>query len=703
MLEFTPLGGGREVGRSCLLVKVHNKRVLLDCGIHTGYQDHRVFPNFDLIATNRQDLQSCLDAVVITHFHLDHLGALPHLTEKIGYRGPIFMTAPTRAIGKTLLSDYRWVMVDRKHATDFYTEDDVNACFRRVSVIALGETILLDDELEISTYYAGHVLGAIMVRVAVKGASVVYSGDFNAAPNQVLGCASIPRLSPDLLICEATYANSDRSLDRQPERHFLNVVLDAVHRGAKVLVPVMAFGAAQEMQLMLEDLCQRKGLDCPVYFSAGLVAKANLFHRLFAAWMHRPGTLSEVSRKSAFNFDHVRPFERGALERPGPCVLFATPHMFAAGLALEAFRAWAGNEENVVLLPSVCLPTTIGFRLLAGKREIRLPGDPDDAPLFQVRSRIETISFSAHADRRGLEWLIGQVGPRNVALVHGYKEKMLSFRPKIVKRFGISAFAPDNGECIRLRAAMTCSVLVSPSVIKSAKLSQDIFNDVSGPSTDNDQKQDASYFSSNKRQRSDSTTDDIFDSAAKVLRTNARSAATGETTRCVSGILVVSPDSDKFCFEPRRQVAVVSSDTCTWGTPKAKKCAHPSSRAWLVSTSEAANLFGLKPHRLSCRTSVALPSLPISTENSDLEEFVRNLKLSLEREVNVKLRKQMNWESSLDAEAKQVCALNDGMRFQVMSIGQVMKGVLTWEWTYSHVAEEIVGALSRLRKKEGRQ
>ncbi len=721
LVTLEPLGGGREVGRSCLLATIDSKKVLLDAGVHTAYHDQRAFPRLERLGPAPLPTDA-LDAVVITHFHLDHLGALPRLTETLGYRGPVYMTAPTRAIGRTLLADYRWVMTDRKgvDATHLYSEDDVDACLRRVTVVGLGETVrVAGGDLELTTYYAGHVLGAVMVRVAAGGASLVYSGDFNASPNEVLGRASIPRLRPDLLVCEATYANSERAGDRSAERRFLQLVREATARGAKVLIPVMAFGAAQEMQLLIDDVCARHGADCPVYFSPGLVAKANLFHRLFSSWMGGAAAdgadAAAVPRRAPFRFSHVRPFERDALHKPGPCVLFATPHVLTAGLALEAFRAWAGDEKNLVLLPTACAPSTVGHRLLAGKRELRLPGDPADSAPFQVRCRVETVTFTAHADRKGLEWLIRQLAPRAVALVHGNEDKMLHFRPRIVRLFGVPAYTPDNGERVEIAFERNFPVLVSPGVVAGAtSVAESSFaraglagglvgggrlrvgagedagyGSETGGGADGDEENDATAATTTagaEEEDGDLTQGDA-EGAAKRRRVYAEDGAAAVAaalgvdrgadaeTRCVAGVLLVVPE----------EAAAESMGPA----------ADASTRAWLVTPGEAAEVIGTSAHTLQCTSAIQLPLLPAASADG----YVAALREELQRALTPSTSSLLEWGD----DHGRVCG-NDKLVLRVAAAAPAggaptWSGTLSWQAGFRRVAEEVAGALARLRKR----
>ncbi len=173
-IKVTPLGAGQDVGRSCILVTVGGKNVMLDCGMHMGFNDDRRFPDFSYI-TRTGRLTEHLDCVIISHFHLDHCGALPYMSEMVGFDGPIYMTQPTKAICPILLEDYRKITVDRKGETNFFTSAMIKDCMKKCVVVNLHQTVQVDDELEISAYYAGHVLGAAMFRIKVGSQSLVYT------------------------------------------------------------------------------------------------------------------------------------------------------------------------------------------------------------------------------------------------------------------------------------------------------------------------------------------------------------------------------------------------------------------------------------------------------------------------------------------------------------------------------------------------
>ncbi|XP_061207473.1 integrator complex subunit 11 [Neopsephotus bourkii] len=423
---------------------------MLDCGMHMGYNDDRRFPDFSYITQNGR-LTDFLDCVIISHFHLDHCGALPYFSEMVGYDGPIYMTHPTKAICPILLEDYRKITVDKKGETNFFTSQMIKDCMKKVVAVHLHQTVQVDEELEIKAYYAGHVLGAAMFQIKVGCESVVYTGDYNMTPDRHLGAAWIDKCRPDLLITESTYATTIRDSKRCRERDFLKKVHETVERGGKVLIPVFALGRAQELCILLETFWERMNLKAPIYFSTGLTEKANHYYKLFITWTNQKIRKTFVQR-NMFEFKHIKAFDRAFADNPGPMVVFATPGMLHAGQSLQIFRKWAGNEKNMVIMPGYCVQGTVGHKILSGQRKLEMEG----RQILEVKMQVEYMSFSAHADAKGIMQLIRQAEPRNVLLVHGEAKKMEFLKQKIEQEFHVSCYMPANGE--------TTTIFTNPSI-----------------------------------------------------------------------------------------------------------------------------------------------------------------------------------------------------------------------------------------------
>ncbi|XP_041466608.1 integrator complex subunit 11-like [Lytechinus variegatus] len=459
-IRIVPLGAGQDVGRSCILLTIGSKNIMLDCGMHMGFNDERRFPDFSYINKNG-GLTDHLDAVIISHFHLDHCGALPHMSEIVGYDGPIYMTQPTKAICPILLEDYRKITVEKKGETNFFTSQMIKECMKKVVVVNLHQIIQVDDELEIKAYYAGHVLGAAMFHIKVGQQSVVYTGDYNMTPDRHLGAAWIDKCRPNILITESTYATTIRDSKRCRERDFLKKVHDCVSNGGKVLIPVFALGRAQELCILLESYWERMNLKAPIYFSTGLTERANHYYKLFITWTNQKIKKTFVKR-NLFEFQHIKPFDRGYINNPGPMVVFATPGMLHSGLSLQIFKQWAPNEKNMLIMPGYCVAGTVGHKVLSGQKKIEM----ENRQTIDVKLSVQYMSFSAHADAKGIMQLIRMCEPKNVVLVHGEAGKMAFLKEKICKEFKIQCYMPANGETINIPCKTNLMADVSLGLLK---------------------------------------------------------------------------------------------------------------------------------------------------------------------------------------------------------------------------------------------
>ncbi|KAI4297066.1 hypothetical protein L6164_036974 [Bauhinia variegata] len=463
-IECLVLGAGQEVGKSCVIVTINGKRIMFDCGMHMGYLDHRRYPDFSLISKSG-DFDNALTCIIITHFHLDHVGALPYFTEVCGYRGPVYMTYPTKALAPLMLEDYRKVMVDRRGEQEQFTADHIAKCMKKVIPVDLRQSVQVDEDLEIRAYYAGHVIGAAMFYAKVGDAEMVYTGDYNMTPDRHLGAAQIDRLRIDLLITESTYATTIRDSKYSREREFLKAVYKCVSGGGKVLIPTFALGRAQELCILLDDYWERMNLKVPIYFSAGLTIQANMYYKMLINWTSQK-IKDTYSTHNPFDFKNVHNFERSMIDAPGPCVLFATPGMISGGFSLEVFKHWAPSEKNLVTLPGYCVAGTIGHKLMSGKvTKIDLDQDTQ----IDVRCQVHQLAFSPHTDSKGIMDLVKFLSPKHVILVHGEKPKMASLKEKIHSELGIQCYDPANNETISIPSSLYVKARTSSTFIRSCQ------------------------------------------------------------------------------------------------------------------------------------------------------------------------------------------------------------------------------------------
>ncbi|KAI5173004.1 integrator complex subunit 11 [Nematocida sp. LUAm3] len=458
-MQVKILGAGQEIGRSCVVVTIGKKTIMLDCGMHMGYTDYRKFPDFSMLGPS--PYTGVIDCVLITHFHMDHCGGLPYFTEVCGYDGPVYMTPPTKAILPIILQDYCKVSRSRetKRERVTYGSEDIEASIKKIKTISIKETIEIEKDFYITAYYAGHVLGAAIFHVQVGDESLVYTGDYNMSPDRHLDGAWVPNLRPSLLITESTYALLVRDCRRERESEFVESVVKCVKRGGKALIPVFALGRAHELCLLLDAHWEKTGLTVPIYTSATLTHKANEIYKQFIEYTHEYIRKS-MHKRNLFDFQHVRPFDSNLASAEGPMVLFSSPGMLHSGPSLSVFKKWCGNPNNLIIFPGYCVKGTIGEKVLNKAKKVSLGGIT-----YPVRLQVKNMPFSAHADQRGIFSLIHQCNPQNILLVHGDIQRMRRLANLIEKNTGICTVYPPTGSFVHFPGSTKMSAKISDRML----------------------------------------------------------------------------------------------------------------------------------------------------------------------------------------------------------------------------------------------
>ncbi|KAI9293499.1 Metallo-hydrolase/oxidoreductase [Neoconidiobolus thromboides FSU 785] len=461
-ITVMPLGAGQDVGKSCILVKAGGKTIMLDCGIHTGLYDHRKYPDFSLISKTG-NYGEHIDCILVTHFHIDHCGALPHFTEQLGYNGQIIMSHPTKIICPLLLEDSRRVLAN-KGLNDVYTSEQIAACLKKVVTIDVHQTIEIAPDFEVTAYYAGHVVGAVMFHIKIGNKSIVYTGDYNMTPDRHLGSAWIEKLRPDVLITESTYGTMVRESKRTREKSFLKNIYYCVSQGGKVLVPVSALGTPQELFILIETYWERMGLvNVPVYFQSVLTMKGNDYYKLFINWTNQK-IKDTFMEHNMFDFKYIKEYRREYVDLPGPAVFFATPSNMGFGGSLEIFKKLCHDQNNLVIMPGYCNPGTVGAKVLTGAKVI----DDGQGGQIEVNLQVKKLSFTAHADSKGLMQMISHLEPKNVILVHGDKKTMHSLKLRVEEELNIPCYEPANGTEVVLKNSENIPIQISSKVIEEA-------------------------------------------------------------------------------------------------------------------------------------------------------------------------------------------------------------------------------------------
>jgi integrator complex subunit 11 len=484
-IKIFPLGAGQEVGRSCLIITINGYKIMLDCGVHMGYNDERKFPEFQRLLKkfkkslnneekdafnnsntndrynstnnntnnisnnntykfvdpkNAKDYTNIVDLLIISHFHLDHCGALPFFTELLGYKGPILCSQPTKAILPVTLEDFRKVMSEYKGQISILRSEQIKNCVAKIQTIEINETRVFNKDIKVTCFYAGHVLGACMFLIDVNGNRVTYTGDCNTIIDRHLSGAYMPKIYPDVLMTETTYGDKVRETKRIREREFLKKIEETLSKGGKVLIPIFALGRAQELCILIDTYWKRTNNKAPIYFIGPMAQKVNFYYKLFQNWMN-PAVKNAFTQRNVFDFKFVQQSDKSLMGVEVPMVIFATPGMLHGGFSLNMFKKIAPEAKNCVIIPGYCSPGTVGNRILNGEKKIEIDGENID-----VRCEVYYMSFSAHADQKGLLQLINNISPKNLMLIHGDFEAMKKFKETCQSQIPAKIIMPENKE-----------------------------------------------------------------------------------------------------------------------------------------------------------------------------------------------------------------------------------------------------------------
>lgn len=428
-MTITPLGSGQEVGRSCHLLTFRGTTLLLDCGIHPGYDGMAGLPFFDRVDPEQ------VDVLLVTHFHLDHAASLPYFTERTGFKGRIFMTHPTKAVIRLLLGDYLRLMSMKKGASGdlsqddvLYTEAELQSCVDKIELIDYHQTIDLNlpSGLKFHALNAGHVLGAAMFFIELGGRSVLYTGDYSMEEDRHLMAAELPKyhVSPDVLIVEATYGVQVHASRAEREARFTGTIERIVTGGGRCLIPVFALGRAQELLLILDEYWQEHPhlQSIPIYYASKMANRALRVYQTYSNMMNAR-IRSQMDLGNPFSFTHIRNLKSidvNNFDDRGPSVVFASPGMLQSGVSRQLFDRWATDPKNGVLIAGYAVEHTLAKEIMSQPKEV-VTMEGRRQPLNCL---VDYVSFSAHVDFVQNRDFITSVNPRNIILVHGAKEEM---------------------------------------------------------------------------------------------------------------------------------------------------------------------------------------------------------------------------------------------------------------------------------------
>jgi metallo-beta-lactamase family protein len=444
-MKITFLGAAQTVTGSKYLINFSKKNILIDCGLFQGKKDLRLrnwakFP-FDPAA---------IDAVILTHAHIDHTGYIPLLV-KNGFTGPIYCTYPTADLCKILLPDSGYLQEEEavyanKHQTSkhhpalpLYTMADAVTSLKQLKGCAFGKVYKLCDGFTFEFNRAGHILGAAMVKIKYQDISLLFTGDLGRLHDPVMKSPVTIR-STDYLVLESTYGNRHHEVE-DPTQALRGIINRTIKRGGALIIPAFAVGRVQTLLYLIYQLKIKKQItDIPVFVDSPMATNATA---LFCRYSSEHILSVEKCRQvyGAVHYVHTVEESKQLNEERIPKIIISSSGMATGGRVLHHIRAFADDCRNTLLFTGFQASGTRGDRLVRGEREIRIFGET-----ISVNAEVVQLNnLSAHADQGEiLAWLKGfQSPPRKVFITHGELEAALALKESIESIFSWQCIVPS--------------------------------------------------------------------------------------------------------------------------------------------------------------------------------------------------------------------------------------------------------------------
>lgn len=455
-ITVTILGSGRQVGRSAILLQTSESKILLDCGLAVGASSKiDMLPRFDLLPSLFEEL----DAVIVTHAHLDHAGAIPYLF-KYGYRGPVYCLEPTLTLMTMEQLDFVSV-AEKEGIFPIFNENDIRTAVQHTVTLKLGSVTSITPDIRITLHNSGHILGSAIVHIHVgEGVhNVVYTSDFKFEKTRTLDASAYKFPRAETLIMESTYGATPVPFTRdESESLFASYIKQTIEHGGKVLIPVPAVGRAQEIMLVLNDLLSSKKIpEVPVYLD-GLVTEATAIYMAYLDYLSQElqemiKTYGNVFMSEYFTSVKSQSQREEVLNSEGPMIVISTSGMLEGGPILTYLKEFANDERNMLIFVSYQVEGTLGKKLLKGLREISMVGENGKTEIINVKLRVEKVDgFSGHSSRQQLLNYLKKFTPKpsNLILVHGEPEAVDNLATSAKKILQANIYTPKNLETISL-------------------------------------------------------------------------------------------------------------------------------------------------------------------------------------------------------------------------------------------------------------
>lgn len=461
MATLTFLGAAKTVTGSKYLVESDGRRVLVDCGLFQGLKELREL-NWQPLPIDA----ASIDAVVLTHAHIDHTGYLPRLI-KDGFKGRVFCTPGTAALGRIMLPDAgRLAEEDAKDANragytkhapalPLFTEEDALRALMHLQPVGYERPVPAGGGIEIEFHDAGHLLGSSFVRMSLNGGAtgrtLVFGGDLGRYDRPVLPDPK-PLVETDVLLVESTYGDRLHGQEDEGER-IAKIVNATLERGGKIIIPSFAVGRVEEVIYWLKKLEDARRIPVvPIYLDSPMAIEARRMytdysHDLDPDVQHRRGEMSAFTTRRFTAIASVMESKQ-IQSSPNPCIVVSASGMASGGRVLYYLKTALPNPRNTILFVGYQAAGTRGRAMLEGAKEVKIHGQ-----MIPIEASVESIdSMSAHADADEiLRWLqTAPSAPTMTYLVHGETRAQEALCARIDRELGWTLHVPDYQEQVTL-------------------------------------------------------------------------------------------------------------------------------------------------------------------------------------------------------------------------------------------------------------
>lgn len=444
-MKISFLGGAHEVGGSCILLKIHNKNILLDSGIRQSASKDPL-PDFRTLQEH-----GGVDAIIISHAHLDHIGSLPIISKEYP-SARIYTNNMTKDLMKVLLYDSLKIMNNREAEIPLYAEADVENMLNRIFTINYMVDFPMFEDTTLTFYIAGHIAGASCVYISTPEGSLFYSGDFSVFSQKTVEGLKIPKLRPDAAIFETTYGDRLHSNREVEEERLIELARQCELNKGKMIIPAFALGRAQEVLLILKKAINRKQIKSIKIYVDGMIKDINRVYKLNPLYLKNSLAKKILKGIEPFYDDNIVPVDKRELrekiiEDKEPCIIVSSSGMITGGPSQYYAEKIASMENGYIVITGYQDEESPGRKLLN-----LLEGEESDRTLemngrnIPVKCKVEKVGLSAHGDKGEIKSLIDLLTPNNIFLVHGDGEIIEKFAGEISSEVRGRLYAPKCGE-----------------------------------------------------------------------------------------------------------------------------------------------------------------------------------------------------------------------------------------------------------------